>query len=245
MKRTCTHCGKEIDAANTFCPYCGRKAEMPEQKDEAKTERKEEESAMTMTPPDRRRPGKAKAGILAAVSTAVFLLVLLYIRSLPVRLDLNRYMSLSVEGNDGYAAAHADFDEESFNEDVLAAMSRKGTNRLLEGSGAEDTILGSTLFGDFMISSFASEAVSWDLNKRDGFSNGDEIVLTFMYDNEMLKRFKIRLKGETIKLEAEGLSEVADLDPFEDLDVTFSGISSKTAVPDTGQCAEPSQSLLP
>ena len=234
MKRTCTHCGKEIDAANTFCPYCGMKTEAPEQKEDTRTDGMEVATAMAVEQPGQRKPGKTKAGILTAVFAAVCLCVFLYIRSLPVTIDLNDYAALSVDGYDGHASAHVSFDEESFNEDVLAAMRQKGTDRLLEGSGAEDTIFNSQLFGDFMISSFASEAVSWDLNKWDGISNGDVIELTFKYDNGMLKRFKICLKGETIKLTAEGLPEITVFDPFEDLNVTFSGISSRGSVEVTG-----------
>ena len=91
MKRTCTHCGKEIDAANTFCPYCGMKTEAQEQKEDTRTDGTEVVTTTEVAQPGQRKPGKTKAGILTAVFAAVCLCIFLYIRSLPVTLDLNDY----------------------------------------------------------------------------------------------------------------------------------------------------------
>ena len=45
------------------------------------------------------------------------------------------------------------------------------------------------------------------LDKTEGLSNGDKVVLTFTYDNEQFKDLGLRFKGSSVTIEVSGLEE--------------------------------------
>ncbi len=71
----------------------------------------------------------------------------------------------------------------------------------------------------------AYTAVELTPDKSSGLSNGDEIVVTITYNNKLAKKNKQKFTGKTAKFTVEGLSDIAIVDPFDGLTVTFSGIN--------------------
>lgn len=63
------------------------------------------------------------------------------------------------------------------------------------------------------------------LSKTQSISNGDTIELTFTYNKDLAKRLKFKVKNTTIKLKVSGLEDGKKIDPFADLELTFTGIS--------------------
>ena len=232
-KKICAKCGREVDDSNVFCPYCGNRFEAESTEEMSAEEKPAEDNPAGEKPAEEksdaesRKPDKAavcKKAIPAAAVLILCLCVFAIIRSMPVTLKLSDYTTLTVEGYDGIASAKVDFDSDAFNRDVKEAMHKKGTDRLLEAAGDEDSVLDNDILEDLLFASYADSFLSWDLNKSSGISNGDEIELTFRYDKELLEKFRIQMEGDTISMTADGLPEVGVMDPFEGLEVTFSGI---------------------
>ena len=61
----------------------------------------------------------------------------------------------------------------------------------------------------------------------DALSNGDTITLYVVYDNRVASRQKIEFTGEQKTITVEGLEEIKEVDPFEKLNVTFTGVSGE------------------
>ncbi len=67
--------------------------------------------------------------------------------------------------------------------------------------------------------------IELEICPNEDLSNGDEITVDIYYDNEIAKKQKIRFTGESIKQKVEDPSPILEIDPFENLTVSFSGIS--------------------
>ncbi|SDB21522.1 hypothetical protein SAMN02910298_01029 [Pseudobutyrivibrio sp. YE44] len=61
-----------------------------------------------------------------------------------------------------------------------------------------------------------------------GLSNGDEVTLTWNIDADYLKNnYGVRVKSSEQKFEVKDLKKLDTFDPFEDLEVTFTGVNCK------------------
>lgn len=68
-------------------------------------------------------------------------------------------------------------------------------------------------------------AVSFELSPKENLSNGDEVTVTAVVDNDTAKEYDLALKGGEKKFTVEGLQEPQELDLFENIDVQFNGIA--------------------
>lgn len=79
-----------------------------------------------------------------------------------------------------------------------------------------------SVLGDMMK---IEEAVSYELSSDKELSNGDEVTVRAVVDNEAVKKYKFRLNGGEKKFTVDGLREIEKVDLFKDVDVTFEGIA--------------------
>ena len=73
--------------------------------------------------------------------------------------------------------------------------------------------------------------VSVSLEKEDGLSNGDRVKYVWNIDENQLKKYvdcKIKYSDETV--DVSGLEKIKTFDPFENLTLTYSGISPNGTV---------------
>lgn len=68
-------------------------------------------------------------------------------------------------------------------------------------------------------------AVSFELSPKENLSNGDEVTVKAVVDNDTAKEYDLALKGGEKKFTVEGLQEPQELDLFENIDVQFNGIA--------------------
>lgn len=64
-----------------------------------------------------------------------------------------------------------------------------------------------------------------ELSPKENLSNGDEVTVTAVVDNDTAKEYDLALKGGEKKFTVEGLQEPQELDLFENIDVQFNGIA--------------------
>lgn len=67
--------------------------------------------------------------------------------------------------------------------------------------------------------------MKYSVSKKDNLSNGDEIVLSVTYSEEEFEECNFEVKNNNLKITVSGLDIPEEIDPFEDLDVSFEGSS--------------------
>lgn len=132
-------------------------------------------------------------------------------------LSLNDYVSIEYGGYDGYGTAKVSLDQKALEKKFAEISGKEDINEL---ENLSDALSFYTL----------EDSIGYDLDKYDSLSNGDKITLTWSYDNDLAKKFKIKFEGDKKTFTVSDLKEVKEIDPFEDLEVTFSGTSPYATV---------------
>lgn len=184
------------------------------------------------------------AGLLALLLAiiAVIVIVVLVVAFAKPTVTLNDYVTIEATGYNGHGEADFYFDMEAFCEEYGEDV--KFTSSFEEELGA----LGFAADGmPFDLSSEEDAALffsmlcnaSGTLSERQELSNGD--VITFSWASPLAgddiahieKMFGIKIKTEDITYTVSGLEDVVTFDPFEEITVTFKGVSMLTAVCET------------
>lgn len=132
-------------------------------------------------------------------------------------LSLNDYVSIEYDGYDGYGTADVTFDWEALEKKLAEIYGKEDINDVKALSKA--------------LSLYTLEnSIHYDLDKYDSLSNGDKITLTWSYDNELAEKYKLKFEGDKKTFSVSDLKEVKEIDPFKDLEVTFSGTSPYASV---------------
>ena len=148
--------------------------------------------------------GAAAVAFIAFICIAIFAITSLG----KTTVDMSKYYEINVKGFNGYAKASI-----SETVDPYTALSA-------EGKIKAETSLNSALSAYAFFSD-----IDGKLSKTQSISNGDTIELTFTYNKDLAKRLKFKVKNTTIKLKVSGLEDGKKIDPFADLELTFTGIS--------------------
>lgn len=137
--------------------------------------------------------------------------------------DLRNFYSIEIEGCNGNGTASVQFDEKAMEDTIFNQLLENKKIEAVDTVSVYDAANSDPAVLNLIETAFSSDI--WSLDKNSGLSNGDEITLTFSYDNESYADTGIRLVGDTITLKVEGLPEVQKYDAFEGMSVNFSGIS--------------------
>jgi hypothetical protein len=196
----CRNCGAQVKEGNKFCPKCGAPVIM---------ENPEKGAA-----PSGNGGKKALRWIIpAACAAAAVIIVAVILLSQPKKIDLTDYVSVEFSGYDKDGEASVRFDSDGFASAVARALSKNEYELLL----SEELLV-------------CQQSFQYSLDRTSGLANGDEVTVTFTYDNEAVKPYKIQFTGDTAVYTVEGLPELEDMDPFEGLTVSFTGISPEGQV---------------
>lgn len=69
------------------------------------------------------------------------------------------------------------------------------------------------------------DAITCEIDKTSGLSNGDTVTVTFDVDKSVLEKYKLTAEPATLTFQVEGLTEVTEITPFRDFQISFDGIS--------------------
>ena len=115
------------------------------------------------------------------------------------KLNLSDYLSISYTGADGNASAVLQFDASQMELDYAGVEGSTPTEEELEK----------------MLSLAPFElSISWDLDKSEGLSNGDQITATISYDSTLAEEAKVKIGSTTKTFTVEGLAEPIEVNPF-------------------------------
>lgn len=154
---------------------------------------------------------------VAALCVVIAIVAVICLSNRKTTISLDDYISVEYDGYDGYGTAEVSFDWQTLEK------------KFVEISGADD-IEDLEDLSNALSFYVLEDSISYELDKSDSLSNGDKITLTWSYDNEMAEDYKIEFEGDKKTFTVSDLKEVKEIDPFEDLEVTFSGTSPYSTV---------------
>lgn len=188
-------------------------------------------------------------GILCAVAVCMIVIAALFLTHRPT-VNMSDYITVSYEGYDSVGRASASFDYDAFRQKYEGKLkfNKKHMISILEeydgfdaekaANDVEDAIeaydaQGEDLCVEF-ISDFFGNAGSFDRSSK--LSNGD--VITYSWENlnsedeleQLGKALGCKIKCDPIECTVSDLEAIETVDPFQNVSVTFSGVSPEGTV---------------
>ena len=232
----CSNCGAKMPADSRFCPECRTRQEDVGELPRIKQTNNIKSKNVTMenlSPEEQEKIKKRNKIIGLSFAIAIGICVIIGIISSVIKpsINLNKYLTITFEGYDTVGKAVVKFDNEQFEKDYekkLSAISKKKSPRLSKYKSEE--VYMDALFESYdtrtASGKFLSNCVSGAIEKTSGLSNGDVVTYTWECDDEYaLSTYGYKLKYEDVKYTVEGLEEAEAFDPFEGIEIVFSGIA--------------------
>ncbi len=217
----CGHCGAENEDGAKFCKSCGKEltpSNAKVTKVEAKSETNNNASTNTAQPSQvvekiKSLPKNTLIGICAGV--VGLLVIIIAIANAKPTINMNKYITVDSEGYDGYGSARIEIDWD--------AIEEKYGDKVKYTKKAKDE------YGNYLKLAtpvdLLSEAVSVKLDKNTKLSNGETVEYKWNVEEDISDYLKVKVKFKDDSYTVEGLTEVGKFNPFDSLEVTFSGIA--------------------
>ena len=212
----CRNCGTQIADDATKCEKCGFEV-VQEVKEKKTTELKLKVDVDVKELIQKNK----KAVTIGAAAVAVFLLVIVFALTKKTTVNLNDYVAVTFSGYDTVGRAYYEFDEKAFLNDFgdeIEMKKKKGNSDLEEMYEFLSDVSGAELL--------LYNCVSGSLDKTSELSNGDTVKIEWNCEDEIAKEnFNVKLKYKEKEYKVEGLETAKIVDPFENLEVTFTGVA--------------------
>lgn len=187
-------------------------------------------------------------GIIAAAVLLVACLVLIIGVSILIAfrkptIDINKYVTIESEGYDGYGNVTYTIDQSGLKSDYRDVCKfSKGLKNAIEDNTYSDMLeFGLSVYGinvnnnrdavDLFCLWFLENA---QLSQSSGVSNGDTVTFSWNLSDsdeeekevkKVAKMFGVKIKYSDIEYKVDNLKEVPSFDPFDGVEVSFSGMS--------------------
>lgn len=122
------------------------------------------------------------------------------------KIDLMSFAAVEFSGLDGKGKARLDVDWGEFEKAVLSEKERDSLAafaKVLELEGS----------------------VQYSVNKTDGLSNGDEVVISAEWDKETAKKYKVNFAAKEKKVTVSGLLVPTEIDLFGEVSIEYEGVA--------------------
>lgn len=234
----CSNCGTQMPADSRFCPECRTKqsdvAEISPIGLQTQGTTRPQSIPKASVSPEKQVKIKKRNKIIGISFVGVIVLCVIIgvlFALIKPSINLNKYLTVTFEGYDTMGKAVVTFDDEQFEEDYgkkLSAITGKKSFSLNEDMGEKTNL--EPLFDFYGASSasgqFLSNCVNGFIDSTSRLSNGDVVKYTWECNDEYaLEAYGFKLKHEDIEYTVEGLAEAKTFDPFEGIEVVFSGIA--------------------
>lgn len=145
--------------------------------------------------------------VLVLIAAVIVGIVFIVNGNKKITVDLTGIVTFKVDGYSGYGEATVTIDEDALEEKY------------------EEEVLKHT---DLKFSKFIKEVdlLEYEVSGLEDLKNGDKITLTWKSDTKKAEEeYKVILVCDAVEYAVSGLKEVKNIDPFEDFEVIFSGVS--------------------
>lgn len=157
--------------------------------------------------------GKTIIGVISCVAVLAIAvaIVLIYIKTRPVTIDLSKYVSVEYSGYDSYGTATVSIDYKQLKKDYKDELEYKGDYKDLKKEyGKPIEYLQAQLIGE--------------LDSAENLSNGDTVTFVWDIDTEEVSdNLNVKLITDDQSFTVEKLEEVESFDPFEGLVINYEG----------------------
>ena len=143
-----------------------------------------------------------KTIIIVAVSVVALLIVLLLVKGSKKTIDLNDYVKSNFDGYNNYGVAEIYFDSNAFTKEYGDKMEYDGKKN-----------------GVYVL----SDLVDYSVSQTEELKNGDIVTFAWNMPEDFAKKFNYKFKYSDIEYTVEGLSDMEHFDPFEGVNVVYTG----------------------
>lgn len=159
---------------------------------------------------------KKKKGLPIIIIAVIAVIALaLFIKSRPEKINLEELVTITVSGYDGYGTAYARLDSDT----IYNTYGDK------YGEDEFDEKEWEKYYEKMENLSECIDSIELELNKDKEIENGDKLTVKITYDNKKAKKCGLKFKGDKVTLKVKDLEKILEIDPFEDLSVTFTGLA--------------------
>ncbi len=225
----CENCGTKLEDGALFCTNCGAKQSAPE----VAPGFTPEANSAAPSPASSPAPAAPKASfgetikkvpvyawIIIAVVIVAAIVGGVFAYKVTHTIDINEYLNVEFNGYDTVGTVDVELDE-TFWEDLYEKASFKDKAKLEK----EDYFDVYYTEGDYMQSELGNK-IKFEVDPEDNLSNGDEVTVSWKVKTDSIKKkYGVTIKSEDKVFTVEELEEVESFDPFEAIEVTYSGIS--------------------
>lgn len=174
--------------------------------------------------------GKNNSALFVGVAVVLILLVLAsFFALLPrkTKVNLDKYVTVSFDGYDGYGKALVKFDKDAYLKDYKKKIKLKKSGNFLQDSLTKNYGAAELLYDFYVDGNWKIEGDSSDGKLK----NGETVKLSWGFSQEELEeQFKVKFSSKGTEFKVEGLKDVQLFDAFKDFDYKFTGISPEGAV---------------
>ena len=232
MANICNNCGCPVKPEDMFCENCGAKLSKDDvvandkvsgnQIDNNQVSNQTSNQMNNQIPNQfnnninpvkkNKKPMAKKTKILISVIALLIVIaggVGYYLYNRPVKIDIKKYVTVDFEGYDTIGTGEAKLKNDKLNKAILA-KSKKIDDDVLKSEEQLEII---------------KSCITMKLNKSENLSNGDKVVLSFKFDNEIARKYGVEFKGKPITYTVKSLDEVKEVDPFASVEITYDGIA--------------------
>ena len=224
---------KVEEAATTAGAAVAEKASKLKEKAETETDKKIKEIKAKKQVKDNanaENAGKNNSALFVGVAVVLILLVLAsFFALLPrkTKVNLDKYVTVSFDGYDGYGKALVKFDKDAYLKDYKKKIKLKKSGNFLQDSLTKNYGAAELLYDFYVDGNWKIEGDSSDGKLK----NGETVKLSWGFSQEELEeQFKVKFTSKGTEFKVEGLKDVQLFDAFKDFDYKFTGISPEGAV---------------
>lgn len=208
----CPKCGQETPDGSAFCQNCGYKLQTDIQPSDT-ADKNFGKGFQGDLKKHRFKKIYALIGAGAIVAIAAVIAIIVFRGSRPVKIRLDDYVSVDFSGYDTKGYASAVFDREAFYDDYSGKIKYETAETYkgqIEDDMACDMLLNMCVYGG--------------LSQTSDLANGDTIEYVWSCDDTLAKEmFNADINYDTISFTVEGLDDTSAVNPFDSIEVVYSG----------------------
>lgn len=224
----CTKCGSRLVKDAVFCESCGQKQRSSNTEQTKVKEMKSLNDLNLGVYMERfRRSKNAKVAISVVVLVAVLAIGLsVYGKYQKSKIDLSQYISADFTGYETVGRAAANVNEQLLEYGILEAKGAKipKSSKNGESTPADSMKMLSQIMTNTDLMNMV-DGMEVSVSPNENLKNGDKVTITLNYDSTLMKKLGVRFQNNTKTVEVSGLLPVIEINPFDSLEVTFSGIA--------------------